>query len=81
MKELKPGDRVAAAYLGWAREYPAVYIGTVKNVTENFVTIYPEKGPEWLQSRRWIGRKDKDGRRYFTAPKERVISIDFNICG
>lgn len=52
MKELKPGDRVAAAYLGWAREYPAVYIGTVKNVTENFVTIYPEKGPEWLQSHR-----------------------------
>ena len=79
MKDIGIGDRVAAVYLGYGRQVGFLYTGRVKNITDKFISIYPDINLP--QVRRGIGRKDGNGNLYFVAPKERVLILEPVICG
>lgn len=84
MKDIRINDRVAAVYLGYGRQYPVMYTGRVKNITDGFVSIYPDVNLPQVQrlTKHWgIGRKDTNGALYFIAPKSRVLILDPVICG
>lgn len=74
-KRIIKGCKVVATYLGHSRYWPVMFTGTVKNVTETRVMVYPDRTKE-SQRLKWAGRKDKDGRTYITISRSRALRID-----